>query len=158
VVIRAALPTDVPDLVQMIRELAEYERALDEVEISESMLAEALFGPEPSAFARVAVVDEVIVGMAIYCRTFSTWTGRPSIYLEDLYVRPAQRGQGIGKALLAALAEITVAAGCRRLEWSVLDWNEPAIAFYRSIGAFPTDEWTRYRLTGSALHEFAASK
>jgi GNAT superfamily N-acetyltransferase len=156
-VIRTAIRTDVPVLVELIGELAEYERAHDEVEIDDMMLERALFGPEPSAFAQVATVDDLIVGMALYYRSFSTWTGRPGIYLEDLYVRPAHRGLGIGRALLASLARLALDEDCRRLEWSVLDWNQPAIAFYHSIGAVATDEWTRYRLAGSALSDFASS-
>jgi len=128
----------VPVLVELIGELAEYERAHDEVEIDDMMLERALFGPEPSVFARVATVDDLIVGMALYYRSFSTWTGRPGIYLEDLYVRPAHRGLGIGRALLASLARLALDEDCRRLEWSVLDWNQPAIAFYQSIGAVAT--------------------
>jgi GNAT superfamily N-acetyltransferase len=147
----------VPVLVELIGELAEYERARDEVEIDDVMLERALFGPEPSVFARVATVDDLVVGMALYYRSFSTWTGRPGIYLEDLYVRPAHRGLGIGRALLASLARLALDEDCRRLEWSVLDWNQPAIAFYQSIGAVATDEWTRYRLAGLALREFASS-
>ena len=146
-----------PVLVELIGELAEYARAHDEVEIDDMMLERALFGPEPSVFARVATVDDLIVGMALYYRSFSTWTGRPGIYLEDLYVRPAHRGLGIGRALLASLARLALDEDCRRLEWSVLDWNQPAIAFYQSIGAVATDEWTRYRLAGSALRDFASS-
>jgi len=156
-VIRPATKADVPVLVELICELAEYERARSEVEIDASMLESALFGPEPSAFARVATVADDVVGIALYYRSFSTWTGRPGIYLEDLYVRPAHRGLGLGKALLASLARLAQERGCARLEWSVLDWNEPAIAFYRSIGAVATDEWTRYRLAGAALRGFAAS-
>jgi GNAT superfamily N-acetyltransferase len=155
-VIRAATRADIPVLVELIGELAEYERARGEVEIDDMMLDRALFGPEPSAFARVAMADDLIVGMALYYRSFSTWTGRPGIYLEDLYVRPAHRGLGVGRALLASLARLSLDEGCRRLEWSVLDWNEPAIAFYQSIGAVATDEWTRYRLDGSALEDFAS--
>jgi ribosomal protein S18 acetylase RimI-like enzyme len=155
--IRPARPSDVAVLLELIRELAEYERAAEEVEIDLTMLERALFGPEPSAFARVATTPgDLVVGMALYYRSFSTWTGLPGIYLEDLYVRPSHRGLGLGKALLACLASTAVEEGCARLEWSVLDWNEPAIAFYRSIGAVPTDEWTRYRLAGPALGDFAA--
>jgi GNAT superfamily N-acetyltransferase len=133
--IRAATAADVSKLVALIEELAEYERARSEVEIDETMLATALFGKEPSLYARVAIDDEgEVIGMAMYFRSFSTWTGHPGIYLEDLYVRPEHRGKGVGKALLIALAKLAVETGCRRLEWSVLDWNEPAIAFYRSIG------------------------
>ncbi|MGD0982391.1 MAG: GNAT family N-acetyltransferase [Acidimicrobiales bacterium] len=155
--IRAAIRADIPVLVELIGELAEYERARDEVEIDDMMLERALFGLEPSAFARVATADRLIVGMALYYRSFSTWTGLPGIYLEDLYVRPAHRGLGIGRALLASLARLALDEGCRRLEWSVLDWNESAIAFYRSIGAVALDEWTRYRLAGPALTDFASS-
>jgi GNAT superfamily N-acetyltransferase len=156
-VIRAATRADVPALIELIGELADYERALHEVEIDDMMLERALFGPEPSAFARVATADDHIVAMALYYRSFSTWTGLPGIYLEDLYVRPAHRGLGIGKALLTSLARLALDEGCARLEWSVLDWNEPAIAFYRSIGAAPMDEWIRYRLAGQALTDFANS-
>ncbi|MGA2802919.1 MAG: GNAT family N-acetyltransferase [Acidimicrobiales bacterium] len=155
--IRAATQVDIPVLVELIGELAEYERARDEVEIDDVMLERALFGPEPSAFARVATADDLIVGMALYYRSFSTWTGLQGIYLEDLYIRPAHRGLGIGKALLASLARLALDEGCSRLEWSVLDWNAPAIAFYRSIGAAAMDEWTRYRLAGPALTDFANS-
>jgi GNAT superfamily N-acetyltransferase len=154
-VIRPASIADVPALVELIRELAEFERARDQVEIDESLLERALFGPEPSAFALVASSGEVVVAMALYYRSFSTWTGHPGIYLEDLYVRPGHRGLGVGKALLASLARRAIDEGCRRLEWSVLDWNEPAIEFYKSIGAVATDDWTRYRLSGSVLRDFA---
>jgi len=156
-VIRAATRADIPVLVELIGELAEYERARDRVEIDDTMLELALFGPEPSVFARVATAGHLVVGMALYYRSFSTWTGRPGIYLEDLYIRPAHRGLGIGKALLASLARLALDEGCSRLEWSVLDWNAPAIAFYRSIGAAAMDEWTRYRLAGPALTDFANS-
>ena len=155
--IRVATRADVPVLIELIRELAEFERARHEVEIDETMLEHALFSSEPSLFARVATADDLVIGMALYHRSFSTWTGLPGIYLEDLYVRPACRGQGAGKALLASLARLALEDGCGRLEWSVLDWNESAIAFYRSIGAVAMDEWTRYRLAGSALWDFANS-
>jgi GNAT superfamily N-acetyltransferase len=156
-VIRPVVPADLRELVDMIRSLADYERALDEVEVDETTLAQALFGEEPSVFARVALADGHIAGMAIYFRSFSTWTGRSGIYLEDLYVRPTHRGRGIGRALLTELARLAVAGGCPRLEWSVLDWNAPAITFYRSIGAVPMEEWTRYRLSGAALRALASS-
>ena len=155
-VIRPATRADVPVLVELIRELAEYERARHEVEIDEILLERALFGTEPSAYAHVATAGEQVIGMALYYRSFSTWTGRPGIYLEDLYVRPGHRGLGTGRALLASLARLALEEDCRRLEWSVLDWNDPAIAFYQSIGAVATDEWTRYRLSGSALTDFAS--
>jgi len=155
-VIRPATRADVPVLVELIGELADYERARDQVEIDNEMLEQALFGPEPSAGVIVATVNDLVVGMALYYRSFSTWTGRPGIYLEDLYVRPTYRGSGVGKGLLASLARIALTDSCARLEWSVLDWNEPAIAFYQSIGAVEMDEWVRYRLAGPALAEFAA--
>jgi GNAT superfamily N-acetyltransferase len=153
--IRPAAPADVPVLVELIVELADFEKARDQVEIDTAMLERALFGEEPSAFAKVAVDGDLVVGMALYYRSFSTWTGRPGIYLEDLYVRPSHRGGGFGKALLGTLARLALEEGCARLAWSVLDWNEPAIAFYRSIGAVATEEWTRYRLDGPALAEFS---
>ncbi|MGA3354660.1 MAG: GNAT family N-acetyltransferase [Acidimicrobiales bacterium] len=153
--IRPATRADVPVLVELIGELAEFERAREEVRIDVELLERALFGLEPSAFAKVAADGDHVVGMALYYRSFSTWTGRPGIYLEDLYVRPTHRGAGVGKALLASLARLALDEGCARLEWSVLYWNEPAIAFYRSIGAVATDEWTRYRLDGPALGDFA---
>ncbi len=156
--IRPASRHDVPVLVELVRELATYERASEEVEIDEISLERALFGPEPSAFALVATSGDSVFGMAIYYRSFSTWTGRPGIYLEDLYVRPAHRGLGVGKALLTCLAQRALEDGCRRLEWSVLDWNKPAIAFYESIGAVATDDWTRYRLSGSVLRDFAGGQ
>ena len=154
--IRLATNADVPVLIALINDLAAYERARSEVEIDAAMLEFALFSTEPSLFAPIATDDSGdIVGMALYFRSFSTWTGRPGIYLEDLYVRPECRGNGFGKELLVTLAKLAVNEGCRRLEWSVLDWNESAIAFYRSIGAVEMDEWTRYRLAGTALQNFA---
>jgi GNAT superfamily N-acetyltransferase len=156
--IRPPTPADVPALIAMIEELAEFERARIEVEINETMLSAALFGPEPSAFVRIATEDDgSAIGMALYYRSFSTWTGKAGIYLEDLYIRPSHRGRGVGRDLLAAVAKLAVESDCRRLEWSVLDWNEPAIGFYEALGAIAMDEWTRYRLAGPALHAFAAS-
>lgn len=139
----------------MIGELAAYERAPEAAQATEPQLEEALFGPQPAAFALIAEADGTPVGFALWFRNFSTWTGTHGVYLEDLYVRPEARGGGHGKALLAALAEICVARGYERFEWSVLDWNEPSIGFYRSIGAQPMDEWTVFRLTGEALHNLA---
>ena len=153
--IRPATSQDVATLVELVRELAEYERSPDSVELVPEQLDAVLFGDSPTVFAHVAEVEGRIVGMAIRFLNFSTWTGRNGIYLEDLYVRPAHRGHGIGKALLAELARLAVDDGFPRIEWSVLDWNTPAIAFYRSIGAVPMDEWTRYRLSGAALNTFA---
>ncbi len=152
--IRNATPADVPVIHEMVRELAEYEKALHEVRASEEQLREALFGERPAAYAHIAETAEgEVVGFALWFLNFSTWRGVHGIYLEDLYVRPSQRGGGHGKALLASLARICVERGYERLEWSVLDWNEPSINFYRSLGAQPQDEWTVYRLTDGALAE-----
>lgn len=139
----------------MIGELAAYERAPEAAQATGPQLTEALFGPQPAAFALIAEDGDAPVGFALWFRNFSTWTGTHGVYLEDLYVRPEARGGGHGKALLGALAEICVARGYERFEWSVLDWNEPSIGFYRSIGAQPMDEWTVFRLTGTALHNLA---
>lgn len=141
----------------MIRELAEYEKALDEARATEAQLREALFGERPAAFAHIAESEDgEPVGFAIWFLNFSTWRGVHGIYLEDLYVRPDRRGGGYGKALLTELARICVERGYERLEWSVLDWNEPAIAFYRSLGALPQDEWTVFRLTDESLGALGA--
>lgn len=154
--IRGATPGDVPDILAMIRELAEYERALDEVLATEDLLDAALFGPDPGVFALIAETpDGTVVGFALWFRNFSTWLGRHGVYLEDLYVRPAYRGQGYGKALLVELARICLDRGYGRLEWWVLDWNEPALRFYRSIGALAMDEWTVQRVTGQTLRDLA---
>ncbi|MFF4949296.1 N-acetyltransferase family protein [Streptomyces chattanoogensis] len=159
--IREATPGDVPVILAMIGELAAYERAPEAAQATEPQLKEALFGDHPAAFALIAEADgeaaAAPVGFALWFRNFSTWTGTHGVYLEDLYVRPEARGGGHGKALLAALAEICVTRGYQRFEWSVLDWNEPSIGFYRSIGAQPMDEWTVFRLTGDALHHLAAT-
>jgi GNAT superfamily N-acetyltransferase len=150
--IRSARPEDVSEILAMIRELAAYERAADQVRAREDDLMRALFGPSPAAFALVAELDDgAVAGFALWFVNYSTWTGSHGIYLEDLFVRPQHRGGGHGKALLAALARLCVERGYQRLEWSVLDWNEPALAFYRSIGAEPMAEWTVHRLAGSAL-------
>ncbi|MEU9483605.1 GNAT family N-acetyltransferase [Streptomyces decoyicus] len=153
--IREATPDDVPVILAMIGELAAYERVPEAAQATEPQLEEALFGPQPAAFALIAEADGTPVGFALWFRNFSTWTGTHGVYLEDLYVRPEARGGGHGKALLAALAEICVARGYERFEWPVLDWNEPSIGFYRSVGAQPMDEWTVFRLTGEALHNLA---
>jgi len=150
--IRPAQPEDVEAIHAMVRELAEYEKSLSEAKATPEQLHAALFGERPAAFAHVAQDESgAVVGFALWFLNFSTWTGVHGIYLEDLYVRPAARGGGHGKALLAELARICVERGYGRLEWSVLDWNEPAIGFYRSIGAVPMDEWTVNRLAGAAL-------
>jgi GNAT superfamily N-acetyltransferase len=156
--IRSARPEDVPRLVEMIGDLAEYERARHEVEIDDEMLDAVLFGREPSAFVLVLDIAGELAGFALYFRSFSTWTGHSGIYLEDLYVDPRYRKAGLGRSLLVALAQIAVNQGCRRLEWSVLDWNAQAIAFYRSLGALPLEEWTRFRLAGSALSTLALGR
>ncbi|MBG7701056.1 GNAT family N-acetyltransferase [Streptomyces sp. MC1] len=151
--IRTATPDDVPVIHTMVRELAEYEKAPEEARASEAQLREALFGERPAAFAHMAV-DEASgepVGFALWFLNFSTWRGVHGIYLEDLYVRPEARGGGNGRALLAELARICGERGYERLEWSVLDWNRPAIGFYEALGARPQDEWTVYRLTDEAL-------
>lgn len=140
----------------MIGELAEYERAPDEVVATEDLLREALFAENPAVFALVAEDGGDVVGFALWFRNFSTWLGRHGVYLEDLYVRPQHRGQGHGKALLSALARICVERDYGRLEWWVLDWNEPALQFYRSLGAVPMDEWTVHRVTGEPLRRLAA--
>jgi len=154
-VIRPAEPGDVDAIVALIGDLAEYERARQEVQVDSASLHAALFGPTPAVYAHVAVVDGAVVGFALWFLSFSTWLGRHGIYLEDLYVRPEHRGGGHGRALLATLAGIAVDRGYGRLEWAVLDWNEPALAFYRSLGAVALDEWTVHRLAGDALRRVA---
>ena len=151
--IRTATPADVPTLHALIHELATYEKAPHEVKATPDQLHTALFGPHPAAYAHIAADDTTgePVGFALWFVNFSTWRGTPGIYLEDLYVRPTVRGTGHGKALLTELARICVARGYQRLEWSVLDWNAPSIAFYESLGARPQSEWTVYRLTDEAL-------
>ncbi|MEU6160085.1 GNAT family N-acetyltransferase [Streptomyces sp. NPDC047130] len=151
--IRPAVPSDVPVIHAMIRELAAYEKAPDEAVATEEQLAEALFGERPAVFAHLAV-DEATgepAGFALWFLNFSTWRGVHGIHLEDLYVRPSARGGGHGRALLTELARLCVERGYQRLEWSVLDWNEPAIGFYRALGARPQDGWTVFRLTDEAL-------
>ncbi|MGP3987011.1 GNAT family N-acetyltransferase [Streptomyces sp. 3N207] len=155
--IRSAAPADVPVIHAMIRELAEYERAPEEARATEEQLHEALFGERPAAYAHLAEdTDGNPVGFALWFLNFSTWRGVHGIYLEDLYVRPAARGGGHGKALLTQLARLCVERGYERLEWSVLNWNAPSIAFYESLGARPQDEWTVYRLTDDALKSLGA--
>ncbi|MGW0912152.1 N-acetyltransferase family protein [Streptomyces sp. NPDC002784] len=151
--IRTATPADIPVIHSLVRELAEYEKAPDEANATEEQLHEALFGERPAAYAHIAADDTTgePVGFALWFLNFSTWRGVHGIYLEDLYVRPTARGAGHGKALLTELARICVERGYQRLEWSVLDWNTPSIAFYESLGARPQDEWTVYRLTDEAL-------
>ena len=154
--IRPATLDDVPLLLALVRELAEYEREPDAVEATEAMLADALFGPRPAAEAVVAESGGEAAGFALFFHNFSTWKGRRGLYLEDLFVRPAFRGLGIGRALLAHLARVAVGRGCGRFEWSVLDWNDPAIGFYRALGAEAMDGWTTMRVSGGALARLAA--
>ena len=150
-IIRPAVPSDASLVLSLVRELAEYERLLHEVEATESMIADALFSDVPKAFADIAEWKEEPAGFALWFYNFSTFSGRHGIYLEDLFVRPALRGHGIGKALLQGLARRCLTEGLARLEWSVLDWNEPSIGFYKSHGAVAKDEWTVYRLSGESL-------
>ncbi|MDQ1634609.1 MAG: hypothetical protein QOJ32_1418 [Frankiaceae bacterium] len=149
--IRPATVDDLPVVLELIVELATYEREPDAVVATEEHLRTALFGPDPAVFCLVAAQGSEVVGFALWFRTFSTWLGTHGIHLEDLYVQPAARRAGYGRALLAELAGIAVERGYGRLEWSVLDWNEPAQRFYTSLGADPMQEWTTWRLTGAAL-------
>ncbi len=154
--IRPIEPRDVPAVVGLVHELAEYERAAHEARLTEEQLTAALFGDSPALFGHVAEHDGVVVGMALWFLNFSTWRGTHGIYLEDLFVQPQHRGHGFGKELLRTLAELCVQRGYSRLEWWVLDWNTPAIEFYKAHGAVPMDEWTVFRLTDDALATFAA--
>jgi GNAT superfamily N-acetyltransferase len=151
--VRPATPSDIPVMLGLVRDLAEYERALDEVDMTEDQLLGALFPTEtaPALFAHVAEHDGRVVGMALWFLSFSTWTGTHGIWLEDLYVSPEHRGLGLGQELLRTLAAVCVERGYHRLEWWVLDWNAPSIGFYQSIGATAQDDWTRFRLDGAAL-------
>ncbi len=154
-IIRAAQPADVPVLVQMIEELAEYERLRDQCHADPPALHEHLFGPVPRAEVLLAERVGQPVGFALFFHNFSTFECAPGLYVEDVYVRPACRGQGIGRALMARLAALAVERGCRRCEWSVLDWNQSAIDFYGQLGARPMSDWTVYRLEGDALQTLA---
>lgn len=153
--IRAATIDDVPLLLAFIRELADYEKLAHEVVADEALLRRTLFGERRSAEALLAFDGGEAVGFALYFHNYSTFLARPGVYLEDLFVRPGARGRGVGRALLRAVARIALERDSGRLEWSVLDWNEPAVQFYRSLGARPMDEWTVYRLTGTALSRLA---
>jgi len=155
IVIRSAEPTDVPIIAALIRELAAYEHLEHEVVLDEAMLQEYLFGARPYAEVLIAVADDVPVGFALFFHNFSTFLGRPGIYLEDLFVRSDARGRGLGKALLVELSRRARARGCGRIEWAVLDWNEPSIAFYQSLGGAPKDDWVLYRITGDAMDALA---
>jgi GNAT superfamily N-acetyltransferase len=153
--IRTATPDDIPVIHSLVRELAEYEKALEEARATPEQLREALFGRNPAAYAHIAQDDATgePVGFSLWFLNFSTWRGVHGIYLEDLYVRPTARGAGHGKALLTELARICRERGYQRLEWSVLNWNRPSIEFYEALGARPQDEWTVYRLTDGALRQ-----
>jgi GNAT superfamily N-acetyltransferase len=159
VTVRPVRPDDVPAVVGLVRELAEYEKALHEARMTEEQLSAALFGDSPALFGHVAVADDgAVVGMALWFLNFSTWRGTHGVYLEDLYIQPQHRGSGLGRELLRTLADLCVQRGYDRLEWSVLDWNTPSIEFYESAGAVPMDEWTVFRLTDDALTTFAADR
>jgi len=154
-IIRTATESDLSLILTFIRALAVYERLEDRVVATEEVLRESLFGGRPYAETLIAEDDGTPVGFAIFFHNFSTFIGRPGIYLEDLFVNPEARGRGYGKALLARLAAIAKERNCGRLEWSVLDWNEPSIKFYKSLGAVPLDDWTMFRVTGGALDALA---
>jgi len=155
VTIRPATPVDLPLIAELIRALAEYEKLADELRFDETTLGEKLFGARPYAEVLIGEVDGTPQGFALFFHNFSTFEGKPGIYLEDLFVRPEARGAGLGKALLAELARLAVERDCARLEWAVLDWNEPSIGFYRSLGARAMDEWTVMRVDGAALQALA---
>ncbi|HTY35932.1 MAG TPA: GNAT family N-acetyltransferase [Bacteroidota bacterium] len=151
-----ATNNDLPVILQLIKDLAEYERLAHEVVATEEVLAETLFGEHPYAEVLIARYENEPVGYALFFHSYSTFLGRPGIYLEDLFVKPHCRGKGIGKALLACLAQLALERKCGRLEWAVLNWNEPAIGFYKSLGARPMDTWTVYRMTGDSLNRLAS--
>ncbi len=154
--IRSATATDLSLIAQFIRDLAEYEKLAHEVRFDEAVLGDRLFGARPYAEVLIGEIDGAPQGFALFFHNFSTFEGKPGIYLEDLFVRPEARGSGLGKALLKALAALAVERDCARLEWWVLDWNEPAIQFYQKLGAKPMEEWTTFRVDGDALLELAA--
>ena len=155
--IRPAEIADVPVILQLIRDLATYERAPGDVTATEEQLRKVLFGARPAAEAVIGFEKETPVGFAVFFHNFSTWLGRPGLYLEDLFVKPEKRGRGYGRALLVHLARIARVRDCGRMEWAVLDWNEPAIQFYGKLGAKPMDEWTVFRLTSEGISGLAQS-
>lgn len=155
--IRSASADDLPLIAELIRALADYEKLLHEVRFDEDTLRAKLFGPRPYAEVVIGEIDGAAQGFALFFHNFSTFEGKPGIYLEDLFVRPAARGSGLGKALLAHLAALAVERDCARLEWSVLDWNAPAIGFYQSLGARGMDDWTVMRVDGDALRQLGAA-
>jgi len=156
--IRPATAADVPIILELIRALATYERAPNDVTATEDGLSKVLFGEKPAAEVLLAFENETAVGFAVFFHNFSTWLGRPGLYLEDLFVRPEDRGKGYGRALLIELAKIARDRGCGRMEWAVLDWNEPAIEFYRKLGAKSMDEWTVFRLKRDGIAKLADAK
>jgi len=156
VIVRPAREDDVPLIGALIRELADYERAPERAVATDDDLRAALFGERPAAEVLIVSVDSEPVGFALFFHNFSTWTGRRGLYLEDLFVRPTARRRGAGRILLGALGRIAVERGCARMDWAVLDWNDPAIAFYRTLGAEPLDEWTIFRLSGASLAALGA--
>jgi GNAT superfamily N-acetyltransferase len=156
--IRPATVADLPIILDLIRALAEYERAPNDVVATEEILNETLFGKKPAAEVLLLFEKETAAGFAVFFHNFSTWLGRPGLYLEDLFVRPEHRGKGYGRALLIHLAEIARERRCGRMEWAVLDWNEPAIQFYRKLGAKPMEEWTVFRLTRDGIASLADSQ
>jgi len=156
--IEAATEGDAPLVLRFIRQLADYERLSHEVVATEADLRQTLFGPRPYAEVLIARLGSEPVGFALFFHSYSTFLGRQGIHLEDLFVVPEARGEGVGRALLERLAAVAVERGCGRLEWAVLDWNEPAIGFYRSLGAVAMDEWTTFRLTGEALERVAGGR
>jgi len=153
--IRLAIPSDVEDIHRLIYELAVYEKAPDEMVATIDQINGSLFNDKPVAFCHVAEVDGKIVGIALWFLNYSTWLGKAGIYLEDLFVQPEYRGHGIGKGFMKTLAQLCIERGYERFQWWVLDWNEPSIEFYKSLGAVPMDEWTVFRLSGGALKKFA---
>jgi GNAT superfamily N-acetyltransferase len=156
--IRPATPADIPDILRLIQDLADYEREPDAVRNTPELLEGALFGQDAVASALVAEVDAVIVGIAVWYRTYSTWTGAAGLHLEDLYVMPDHRGRGLGRAFFTALARVAHAHGFARFEWVVLDWNTPAIEFYEGLGGRPMREWSTFRLDGDRLAALAAPR
>ena len=151
ITVRPATEADLPLILQLIRELADYERLADQCIATIDLLRQHIFGPRPVAEVRIGSLDGVPVGFTLFFHNFSTFLSRPGIYIEDIYVQPHARGKGVGKALLREVARLALERNCGRLEWSVLDWNEPSINFYKSVGAVPMSEWTVFRVTGDAL-------